>query len=35
VVVDGDVVGAIGVSGGAPEQDMACADTGVSAFLNA
>ena len=35
VVVDGDVVGAIEVSGGAPEQDMACADAGVSAFLNA
>jgi uncharacterized protein GlcG (DUF336 family) len=35
VVVDGDVVGAIGVSGGAPEQDIACADAGVSAFLNA
>ncbi len=35
VVMDGDVVGAIGLSGGAPEQDMACADAGVSAFLDA
>lgn len=33
VVVDGQLVGAIGVSGGAPEQDIACAEAGVAHFL--
>lgn len=33
VVVDGAVVGAIGLSGGAAEQDMTCADAGLQAFL--
>ncbi len=35
VVVDGTVVGAIGLSGGAPEQDMACAEAGLRAFEGA
>lgn len=33
VIVDGEVVGAIGLSGGAPEQDMACAEAAVNAFI--
>jgi len=32
VVVDGEVVGAIGVSGGAVDQDMACAEAGLEKF---
>lgn len=34
VVVNGEVVGAIGLSGGAAEQDMECAEAGLQAFLN-
>ena len=34
VIVDEVVVGAIGVSGGAVEQDMECARYGISAFLD-
>lgn len=33
VQVDGQLVGAVGVSGGAPEQDIACAEAGVAHFL--
>lgn len=33
VQVDGQLVGAIGISGGAPEQDIACAEAGVAHFL--
>lgn len=33
VAVDGQLVGAIGISGGAPEQDIACAEAGVAHFL--
>lgn len=33
VVVDGDVVGAIGVSSGTPAQDTACAQAGTDLFL--
>jgi len=33
VEVDGTTVGAIGLSGGAPEQDIACAEAGISRFL--
>lgn len=33
VVVNGVVVGAIGLSGGAAEQDIACAEAGLQAFL--
>ena len=33
VEVDGQLVGAVGVSGGAPEQDIACANAGVAHFL--
>jgi uncharacterized protein GlcG (DUF336 family) len=33
VIVDGAVVGAIGLSGGAPDQDMACAEAGLQMFL--
>lgn len=32
VIVEGRVVGAIGISGGAPEQDIACAEAGLKAF---
>lgn len=32
VIVDGAVVGAIGVSGGAAKQDMACAEAGLKMF---
>jgi len=27
---DGDVLGAVGVSGGRPEQDLECAEAGLS-----
>ena len=33
VEVDGVQVGAIGLSGGAPEQDVACATAGISYFM--
>lgn len=33
VEVDGQLVGAVGLSGGAPEQDIACAEAGVAHFL--
>lgn len=33
VEVDGAVVGAVGLSGGAPQQDIACAEAGVAHFL--
>jgi len=33
VEVDGQKVGAVGLSGGAPEQDIACAEAGVAHFL--
>ncbi|HEY9081251.1 heme-binding protein [Magnetovibrio sp.] len=33
VEVDGVLVGAIGLSGGAPEQDIACAQAGINRFL--
>lgn len=33
VVVDEKYVGAVGVSGGMPEQDIACAEAGVAHFL--
>ena len=33
VEVDGELVGAIGLSGGAPEQDIACAEAGIAHFL--
>lgn len=32
VVAGGAVVGAIGISGGAPEQDIECAEAGIEAF---
>lgn len=32
VVVDGDVVGGIGISSGTPQQDMECAEAGLAAF---
>tara|TARA_R110000824_G_scaffold8119_1_gene36820 strand:- start:110 stop:568 length:459 start_codon:yes stop_codon:yes gene_type:complete len=35
VLVKGDVVGGIGVSGGAPEQDMDVAQAGIDHFLKA
>lgn len=35
VVADGAVVGAIGLSGGAPEQDMLCAEAGIAALAAA
>ncbi len=34
VVIDGEVVGGIGISGGTPEQDMQCAQAGIDHFLN-
>lgn len=33
VIVDGEVVGGIGISSGTPDQDLACAQAGVDAFL--
>ncbi|AVH44978.1 GlcG/HbpS family heme-binding protein [Agrobacterium tumefaciens] len=33
VVVDGEVVGGIGISSGTPEQDHACAQAGIDCFL--
>ena len=34
VEVDGALVGAIGLSGGTPEQDIACATAGLNRFLS-
>ncbi|MEX1056436.1 MAG: heme-binding protein [Natronospirillum sp.] len=33
VIVDGDVVGGIGLSSGTPDQDMACAQAGIDYLL--
>lgn len=33
VVVDGEVVGAVGVSSGTPDQDSLCAQAGIDRFL--
>ncbi len=33
VIVDGDVVGAIGISSGTPAQDSECAQAGIDRFL--
>jgi uncharacterized protein GlcG (DUF336 family) len=33
IIVDGVTVGGVGVSSGSPQQDMACAEAGVSAAL--
>jgi len=33
VIVDGEVVGGIGISSGAPDEDLACAQAGIDAFL--
>lgn len=33
VIVDGEVVGGIGVSSGTPQQDMECAQAGIDHFL--
>ena len=33
VVIDGDVVGGIGLSSGTPQQDMDCAQAGIDYFL--
>ena len=33
VEVDGQLVGAVGISGGAPEQDIACGEAGIAHFL--
>lgn len=33
VEVGGKIVGAVGLSGGAPEQDIACAEAGIAHFL--
>jgi uncharacterized protein GlcG (DUF336 family) len=35
VIVDGDVVGGIGISSGTPAQDQACAQAGIDTFLGA
>lgn len=35
VIVDGDVVGAIGISSGTPAQDSECARAGIERFLGA
>ncbi|MCW2309358.1 GlcG/HbpS family heme-binding protein [Rhodobium gokarnense] len=35
VVVDGEVVGGIGLSSGTPQQDMECAEAGLAAFASA
>ncbi|PCI40807.1 MAG: DNA polymerase III subunit delta' [Rhodospirillaceae bacterium] len=34
VEINGAIVGAIGLSGGKPEQDIACAEAGIQHFLN-
>lgn len=33
VIVDGETVGGIGLSSGTPDQDLACAQAGIDAFL--
>ena len=33
VIVEGDVVGGIGISSGTPMQDLECAEAGIEAFL--
>lgn len=33
IVVDGDIVGAVGVSSGTPDQDSACAQAGIDHLL--
>lgn len=33
VIVNGDVVGGIGLSSGTPDQDMACAQAGIDSFI--
>ena len=33
VIVDGEVVGGIGISSGTPQQDRDCAEAGIAAFL--
>ncbi|MAD91754.1 MAG: DNA polymerase III subunit delta' [Gammaproteobacteria bacterium] len=33
VIVDGDVVGGIGLSSGTPDQDMDCAQAGINYFM--
>lgn len=33
VEINGVIVGAVGLSGGAPEQDIACAEAGIAHFL--
>lgn len=33
IEVNGALVGAVGLSGGAPEQDIACAEAGIAHFL--
>lgn len=33
IVVDGEVVGGIGISSGTPQQDMECAQAGIDYFL--
>lgn len=33
IIVDGDVVGAVGVSSGTPDQDSACAQEGIDRLL--
>jgi uncharacterized protein GlcG (DUF336 family) len=35
VIVNGEVVGGIGISSGTPDQDLACAQAGVDAFVAA
>lgn len=34
VEIDGAIVGAIGLSGGKPEQDIACAEAGIQHLMN-
>ena len=34
VEIDGTIVGGIGISGGAPEQDIQCADAAIAFFLS-
>jgi len=35
VIVDGEVVGGIGISSGTPAQDQACAQAGIDKFMAA
>lgn len=34
VIVDGDVIGAVGVSSGTPQQDTECAQAGIDLFMS-